>query len=126
VLVVLEFARRATGWGLVAVVLLALCYAVAGPYLPGFLAHRGYGFSRLIEHLYLSTEGIWGVPLGVSADFVYLFVLFGSVLDMAGEERSSSVWRILWRAEPGAVQPRPRLWPVHSWDPSPGAQSPTW
>lgn len=84
VLVVVEFARRATGWGLVAVVLLALCYAVTGPYLPGFLAHRGYGFSRLIEHLYLSTEGIWGVPLGVSADFVYLFVLFGSVLDVAG------------------------------------------
>jgi TRAP transporter 4TM/12TM fusion protein len=68
----------------VAVVVLALCYAVAGPYLPGFLAHRGYGFSRLIEHLYLSTEGVWGVPLGVSADFVYLFVLFGAVLDVAG------------------------------------------
>jgi TRAP transporter 4TM/12TM fusion protein len=84
IIVVLELARRTTGWGLVAVSGLALAYAVAGPYLPGFLAHRGYGFSRLMEHLYLSTEGIWGVPLGVSADFVYLFVLFGAVLDMAG------------------------------------------
>ena len=83
-LVVLELARRTTGWGLVAVSLLALLYAVAGPYLPGILAHRGYGFSRLMEHLYLSTEGVWGVPLGVSADFVYLFVLFGALLDMAG------------------------------------------
>jgi TRAP transporter 4TM/12TM fusion protein len=83
-LVVLELARRATGWGLVVVALLALAYAAAGPYLPGILAHRGYGFSRIIEHLYLSTEGIWGVPLGVSADFVYLFVLFGALLDMAG------------------------------------------
>jgi TRAP transporter 4TM/12TM fusion protein len=82
--VVLELARRATGWGLVVVAALALAYAGAGPYLPGFLAHRGYGFTRLMEHLYLSTEGIWGVPLGVSADFVYLFVLFGALLDMAG------------------------------------------
>lgn len=84
ILVVLELARRTTGWGLVAVCLLALAYASLGPYLPGVLAHRGYGPTRLVEHLYLSTEGIWGVPLGVSADFVYLFVLFGAVLDVAG------------------------------------------
>jgi TRAP transporter 4TM/12TM fusion protein len=84
VLLVLELARRTTGWGLVTVCVLALVYAMAGPYLPGFLAHRGYGAVRLIEHLYLSTEGIWGVPLGVSADFVYLFVLFGVVLEHAG------------------------------------------
>ena len=84
VLLVLELARRATGWGLVAVCLLALAYALAGPYLPGFLAHRGYGVSRIVEQLYLSTEGLWGVPLGVSADFVYLFVLFGAVIDVAG------------------------------------------
>ena len=82
--VVLELARRTTGWGLVVVAALALVYAVAGPVLPGILAHRGYGFTRLMEHLYLSTEGVWGVPLGVSADFVYLFVLFGALLDMAG------------------------------------------
>ena len=84
ILLVLELARRATGWGLVIVCLLALGYAFAGPYLPGFLAHRGYGVVRLVEQLLLSTEGIWGVPLGVSADFVYLFVLFGAVLDVAG------------------------------------------
>jgi TRAP transporter 4TM/12TM fusion protein len=82
--VVLELARRTTGWGLVVVAGLALIYAGAGPHLPGVLAHRGYGFTRLMEHLYLSTEGIWGVPLGVSADFVYLFVLFGALLDRAG------------------------------------------
>ena len=84
VLAVLELARRATGWGLVTVASLALVYAGAGPYLPGALAHRGYGPGRLIEHLYLTTEGIWGVPLGVSADFVYLFVLFGAMLEVAG------------------------------------------
>lgn len=84
ILLVLEMARRATGWGLIAVCGLAIGYAFAGPYLPGFLAHRGYDATRLIEHLYLSTEGIWGIPLGVSADFVYLFVLFGAVLETAG------------------------------------------
>lgn len=84
ILLVIELARRATGWGLIAVCILALGYAFAGPYLPGFLAHRGYGATRLIEHLFLSTEGIWGIPLGVSADFVYLFVLFGAVLETAG------------------------------------------
>lgn len=81
---VLLLARRATGWGLVVVALAALTYAMAGPWLPGFLAHRGYGPGRLVEQLFLSTEGIWGVPLGVSADFVYLFVLFGAFLDVAG------------------------------------------
>ena len=81
---VLLLARRATGWGLVTVALAALAYAMAGPWLPGILAHRGYGPGRLVEQLFLSTEGIWGVPLGVSADFVYLFVLFGAFLDVAG------------------------------------------
>ncbi|MEJ2187178.1 MAG: TRAP transporter fused permease subunit, partial [Gemmatimonadota bacterium] len=84
VVVVLELARRATGWGLVGVALLAMAYALAGPWLPGMLAHRGYPVTRIIEQLYLSTEGIWGIPLGVSADFVFLFVLFGAILDVAG------------------------------------------
>ncbi len=84
IVVVLDLTRRATGWGLVVVALLALAYAGAGPWLPGILAHRGYGPVRVLEHLYLSTEGIWGIPLGVSADFVYLFILFGALLEMAG------------------------------------------
>lgn len=83
VVLVLELARRTTGWGLVGVAVAALAYAFAGPYLPGLLAHRGYSLSRVIEHLYLTTEGIWGIPLGVSADFVYLFVLFGALLEAA-------------------------------------------
>lgn len=81
---VLELARRTTGNGLVVVAVLALAYAFLGPWLPGILAHRGYGVRRLVEHLFLSTEGIWGIPLGVSADFVFLFVLFGAVLEVAG------------------------------------------
>lgn len=82
--VVLELTRRTTGWGLLTVALLALLYGVLGPWMPGILSHRGYGATRLVEHLYLTTEGIWGIPLGVSADFVYLFILFGAVLDVAG------------------------------------------
>lgn len=84
IIVVLELARRATGPALVVVALLALAYAWTGPHLPGILAHRGYGPIRLIEHLYLSAEGIWGIPLGVSADFVFLFILFGALLEAAG------------------------------------------
>ena len=84
IVVVLELTRRTAGWGIVIVALTAIAYAFSGPYLPGFLAHRGYGAQRLIEHLYLSTEGIWGIPLGVSANFVYLFVLFGSILEAGG------------------------------------------
>jgi TRAP transporter 4TM/12TM fusion protein len=84
IVALLELTRRATGWGLVIIAICAIGYAMAGPYLPGLLAHRGYSPARIIEQLYLSTEGIWGIPLGVSADFVYLFVLFGVVLDVAG------------------------------------------
>lgn len=84
IVMVLELTRRSTGWGLVTVAVLALVYAAVGPWMPGILSHRGYGATRLVEHLYLTTEGIWGIPLGVSADFVYLFILFGAVLDVAG------------------------------------------
>ena len=84
IVAVLELARRTTGWGLVSVAVAALVYGLAGPYLPGILAHRGYGVARIIQQLYLSTEGIWGIPLAVSANFVYLFVLFGALLDGAG------------------------------------------
>ncbi|MDT8342072.1 MAG: TRAP transporter fused permease subunit [Longimicrobiales bacterium] len=84
VVAVLVLARRTTGWGLVVVALAALAYALLGPRLPGPLAHRGYGPARLVEHLFLTTEGVWGIPLGVSADFVFLFVLFGAVLEAAG------------------------------------------
>jgi TRAP transporter 4TM/12TM fusion protein len=84
VVAVLELARRTVGMALVSVALAALAYTQLGPWLPGILGHRGYSLARVIEHLYLGTEGIWGVPLGVSADFVFLFILFGTTLDAAG------------------------------------------
>jgi TRAP transporter 4TM/12TM fusion protein len=84
IVLVLELARRAVSAALVVVALLALVYSQAGPWLPGLLGHRGYSPTRVVEHLFLGTEGIWGVPLGVSADFVFLFILFGTLLDASG------------------------------------------
>ena len=52
--------------------------------MPGYFAHRGYSLERIIEHLYMQTEGIYGIPLGVSSSFVFLFILFGSVLNKTG------------------------------------------
>ena len=57
---------------------------MAGPLLPGVLAHRGYDIVRLIEHLYLGTEGIYGIATGVVATYVFHFVLFGVLAQMSG------------------------------------------
>lgn len=84
ILLVLEATRRAIGPELPIVVVVFLIYAYFGPYMPGFLAHRGYSLERIIEHLYMQTEGIYGIPLGVSSSFVFLFILFGSVLNKTG------------------------------------------
>ena len=84
ILLVLEATRRAIGPELPIVVIVFLIYAYFGPHMPGFLAHRGYSLERIIEHLYMQTEGIYGIPLGVSSSFVFLFILFGSVLNKTG------------------------------------------
>ncbi|EEX47661.1 TRAP transporter, 4TM/12TM fusion protein [Jonquetella anthropi E3_33 E1] len=63
---------------------IALAYAVLGPYLPGVLAHGGFPVDELAPFLYLRTDGIFGVPLGVSASFIFLFVLFGAFLNLSG------------------------------------------
>lgn len=52
--------------------------------MPGFLNHRGYSVERIISHMYYTTEGIIGIPLGVSATFIFLFIMFGSFLDKTG------------------------------------------
>lgn len=84
ILLVLEATRRAIGPELPIVVLVFLIYSYFGPYMPGFFAHRGYTLERIIEHLYMGTEGVFGIPLGVSASFVFLFILFGAVLNKTG------------------------------------------
>lgn len=87
VLLVLEAARRAVGWVLPVVAIIALVYAYFGPYMPGLLKHRGYSFVRIFPYQFLTTEGIYGIPLGVSATFVYLFILFGAFLEKTGAGR---------------------------------------
>lgn len=81
---VVEMVRRGVGWALVAIVSAALIYNFAGPFLPGMLGHRGYPLSRVASQMYLTTEGIFGVPLGVSATYVYLFVFFTCLLQVSG------------------------------------------
>lgn len=84
IVLVLEASRRAVGWPLTLVAAAAVFYAYLGPYMPGFLHHRGFSIRRIISHLYLTTEGILGIPIGVSASFIFLFLLFGAVLQRSG------------------------------------------
>ncbi|MDO5528545.1 MAG: TRAP transporter permease [Paracoccus sp. (in: a-proteobacteria)] len=84
VLILLEAARRSLGVALPILGALFIAYAFLGPYLPGLLAHRGASLQRAASQYWLTTEGIFGVPLGVSTSFVFLFVLFGALLERAG------------------------------------------
>ena len=84
VLLVIEATRRVVGLPMVIVVVAFLAYAFAGPYMPGVLSHRGLTPNQLIGHLYFTTEGIFGIPLGVSSTFIFLFILFGAYLECTG------------------------------------------
>ena len=77
-------ARRAIGPALSIIAVVMLLYAYFGPYLPGFMQHRGYSIERLINHLYISLEGIFGTPLGTTSSYVFLFVMFGVFLSETG------------------------------------------
>lgn len=83
-LLVIEATRRCVGIPMVVVVLCFLAYAFLGPYMPGVLAHRGLTPEQLIGHLYFTTEGIFGIPMGVSSTFIFLFILFGAYLESTG------------------------------------------
>ena len=84
VVLLLEAARRALGPALPILAMIFLLYCFVGPYMPSFIAHPGVPLEFVVDHMYLSDSGIWGVPIGVSTSFVFLFVLFGSLLDKAG------------------------------------------
>ena len=79
-----EVSRRIVGWPIVLVALVFVLYARFGRYLPGFFAHRGFTWTRIINHMYLTTEGILGAPIGVSSTFVFMFILFGAFLNKTG------------------------------------------
>jgi TRAP transporter 4TM/12TM fusion protein len=84
VVLVIEAARRVVGWPMVTIALLFLAYALLGPYIPGELAHRGADLDTLVQHLFYTTEGIFGIPIGVSSTFIFLFILFGAYLEKTG------------------------------------------
>ncbi|WP_422368679.1 TRAP transporter permease [Pelagibius sp.] len=84
ILLVFEIVRRAIGTALVITVGVFVLYAVYGNLIPGYWGHRGYGPNELISRMFMSTEGIYGSPLGVVVEFVVLFVLFGAFLQKTG------------------------------------------
>jgi TRAP transporter 4TM/12TM fusion protein len=83
-LLLLEATRRSLGPALVIVASLFIVYTVLGPYMPEIIAHKGNNLREIINHHWITTEGVFGIALGVSTSFVFLFVLFGALLDKAG------------------------------------------
>jgi TRAP transporter 4TM/12TM fusion protein len=82
--IMLEATRRAMGMGMLITTGLFLLYVLSGPYMPEVIQHKGASLQRLVSHMWLTTEGVYGVALGVSVQFIFLFVLFGTLLDIAG------------------------------------------
>jgi TRAP transporter 4TM/12TM fusion protein len=80
----LEATRRAVGWPMAALAGLFIGYAMLGPYMPEVLSHKGASLNRLLSHLWLTTEGVYGIALGVSTGTIFVYVLFGTLLDRAG------------------------------------------
>ncbi|TMI71526.1 MAG: TRAP transporter fused permease subunit [Bacillati bacterium ANGP1] len=84
ILLILEATRRSVGNALLIVVGGFILYAFAGPWLPAPWTHRGYDLSRLVGQLYMTLEGIFGVPIAVSSTFIILFTIYGAFLDQSG------------------------------------------
>lgn len=81
---VLEAARRVTGWALPILAILFFLYAIFGRSFSGIFRHRGYEWDMVVNQLYVTTEGIFGTAIGVSATYIFLFILFGAVLGRSG------------------------------------------
>ncbi|GAB4043430.1 MAG: TRAP transporter fused permease subunit [Rubrivivax sp.] len=80
----LEATRRAVGWPMAALAGIFIAYAMLGPWMPEVLSHKGASLNRLLSHLWLTTEGVYGIALGVSTGAIFVYVLFGTLLDRAG------------------------------------------
>ena len=106
VLLLLEAARRAVGPALSVIAILFTLYAFLGPHMPDILAFKGVSLSKYLSNISLSTEGIYGIPLGVSSSIVYLFVLLGALLDKAGAGKffTELALAILGRYKGGAAK----------------------
>lgn len=83
-LLLLEAARRVVGPPMAIIAVLMLVYAFAGPQMPDAIAHKGVSLSKAVSHYWLTSEGVFGVAIGVSSSYIFLFVLFGALLEKAG------------------------------------------
>ena len=83
-LLVLEACRRSVGNQLLILVLVFLAYAYFGKYVPGILSHRGYTLERIIYQMYLTSQGVFGMPTGVASTYLVIFVVLGAMLDKSG------------------------------------------
>lgn len=102
ILLVLEATRRTIGWILIVVVAIFLTYARFGSIVPYPFWHRGFGVERILDMVFLTPEGIWGVPLEVTASYVFLFILFGTLLiHSGGGEFFTNLARALTGRSPG-------------------------
>lgn len=84
ILVLFESCRRIVGLPIMIIAGSFIIFAFAGKYLPGFLHHRGYSLQRVVCHLFYNTEGIMGTPIGACSTFIFLFILFGALLEKTG------------------------------------------
>ena len=80
----LEATRRSVGWPMTVLAALFIAYTMGGQYLPEVLQHKGASLSRMLSHMWLTTEGVFGIALGVSTGTIFVYVLFGTLLDRAG------------------------------------------
>ena len=104
--VVFVFVRMAVGWALITLMTAAFLYAYFGDFIPGKYGHSGYDLNRLASTLMLSTEGVYGVPMGVAVEYIFLFGLFGAILTKIG---TGEVFVNLARGLTGRVQGGPGL-----------------
>ena len=84
IIVVLEGSRRTIGMSLTVIALLFLAYAFLGPYIPGAFGHKGFDLVSLVSFLYSTTEGLFSLPMGTSATYIIIYVLFGAFLTQSG------------------------------------------
>lgn len=84
IVTVLEASRRISGWPLVILSVIFLLYGLFGQDMPGMFAHRGYTWAKLVNHIFINTEGIYGTSVNVAASYIFLFILFGSVMNKSG------------------------------------------
>ncbi|NLG87532.1 MAG: TRAP transporter permease [Firmicutes bacterium] len=83
-ILVFEGTRRVLGYPMFLIAAVALLYCYFGNYAPSFMLHRGFSLRRIVAHMYMGTQGIYGIPIGVVSTFVFMFLLFGSFLSKTG------------------------------------------